>query len=240
MSGASAARDPRRALDLVRTGRALYAPGNPDRLGCSAALTALTFPALRAAARRVRPSQRELDEHLRRHEPEDEAVARLGALGAVLYASFHSESLPRILRNFDAYSMGHGVEVRMPFLDWRVVCYAFSAPDASKVGGGFSKRLLRESMRGIVPEPLRVRRDKVGFNAPVHEWLGGPLGDWLWEELNDPDFLRSELWDGPALLSLGRAKRESGSPWSPAEAHRATLAVTAQWWRTRWLGDRAG
>jgi asparagine synthetase B (glutamine-hydrolysing) len=218
----------------------MHGPNDPDRPRGKAALAALTFPAARRAARGVLASQRSLGESLRRHSVEPssadrEAIDRLDPLTGVLYHSFHRESLPRILRNFDAYSMGHGVEVRMPFMDWRVVCYAFSVPAESKVGRGFTKRLLREAMRGVVPEPLRVRRHKLGFTAPVTDWLGDGLADWLWEELNDAEFLRSELWDGPALLSLARAKRASGARWEPAEAHRATLAVTAHWWRTRWL-----
>ena len=159
----------------------------------------------------------------------------LEAHADVLYESFHRISLPRILRNFDAYSMGHGVEIRMPFLDWKVVCYAFSTPDESKVGNGLSKNLLREAMRGVVPEPLRLRRDKLGFTAPVNDWLRAGLGDWLWAEMNDSEFLRSDLWDGPGLRALAAAKRSSGAPWTRAEAERATLAVTAHWWRTRWL-----
>jgi len=149
--------------------------------------------------------------------------------------SFHHRSLPRILRNFDVHSMGHGVEARMPLLDWRVVCYAFSVPDESKVAGGYAKRLLREAMRGVLPEAVRLRRDKLGYNAPVAQWLHGGLGDWLWDEVNDPEFLRSELWDGRALLALAAAKRQSGAQWHLDEASRVALAVTAHWWQTRWL-----
>jgi asparagine synthase (glutamine-hydrolysing) len=232
---------PLRAMNLIRTLQGMYDPRDPERPRSQATLAALTFPSIRAIARHLLASQRALAESLRRHSaeasPEEaEAIERLGPLTAVLYHSFHRESLPRILRNFDAYSMGHGVEVRMPFLDWNVVRYAFSVPDESKLSGGFAKRLLREAMRGVVPEALRLRRDKLGFTAPVADWLRGGLADWLWEELNDPDFLRSELWDGPTLLTLARTKRESGARWEPAEAHRVTLAITAHRWRTRWLG----
>jgi hypothetical protein len=90
-------------------------------------------------------------------------------------------------------------------------------------------------MLGVLPEPLRLRRHKVGFNAPVAHWLAGGLQDWLWHELNDQEFLRNELWNGRNLLALARARRESCSPWTPAEAHRVALAVTAHWWQTRWL-----
>jgi asparagine synthase (glutamine-hydrolysing) len=166
---------------------------------------------------------------------EEQAIDALGPLTGALYRSFHRYSLPRILRNFDVCSMGHGVEARMPLLDWRVVCYGFSVPDESKAARGYAKRLLREAMHGVLPEAVRLRRDKLGYNAPVALWLDRGLRDWLWTELNDPEFLRSELWDGRAVLALARAKRQSGTAWHPAEARRVTLAVTAHWWQTRWL-----
>jgi asparagine synthetase B (glutamine-hydrolysing) len=123
----------------------------------------------------------------------------------------------------------------MPLLDWRVVCYGFSVPDESKVARGYAKRLLRVAMQGVLPEPVRLRRDKQPYTAPVAAWLDRGLGDWLWSEVNDPEFLASELWDGRALLALVGAKRRSGTPWSFTEGRRVTLAVTAHWWQTRWL-----
>jgi asparagine synthase (glutamine-hydrolysing) len=131
--------------------------------------------------------------------------------------------------------MGHGVEARSPFLDWRVVCYGFSVPDESKVAHGYTKRLLREAMRGVLPEPVRLRRHKLGYNAPVAHWLQHGLGEWLWNEVNDPEFLRSELWNGPAFLALARAKRDGRLAWQTEEAHKIALAVTAHWWLTRWM-----
>jgi asparagine synthase (glutamine-hydrolysing) len=166
---------------------------------------------------------------------EETAIDSLGPITAALYRSFHRYSLPRILRNFDVHSMAHGVESRMPLLDWRVACFAFSVPDESKIARGYTKLLLREAMNGVLPEPVRLRRHKLGYTAPVANWLGGLLGDWVWDEVNHEEFLRSELWDGQGLLNLTRKKRQSGEPWQLAEAHRVLLAVTANWWRTRWI-----
>jgi len=237
---------PGRTLDLIDTLYHLQPEIPPKR----AVLAALTIPGVRAAARFLpiaRRRERMLAEVVRRHsfDPvtaidaaarvEEQAIDELGPLTGALYRSFHRHSLPRILRNFDVHSMGHGVEARMPLLDWRVVCYAFSVPDESKVAGGYTKRLLREAMRGVLPEPVRLRRQKLGYNAPVAQWLHNGLGEWLWNELNDAEFLRSELWDGRALLALARAKRTSRTPWQIDEAHRVALAVTAHWWQTRWL-----
>ena len=87
-----------------------------------------------------------------------------------LYEIFHVSTLPTLLRNYDRYSMASGVEIRMPFLDWRLVCLTFSLPWESKVGNGYTKRLLRDALKGILPDEIRLRRDKIGWNAPFHEW----------------------------------------------------------------------
>jgi asparagine synthase (glutamine-hydrolysing) len=71
--------------------------------------------------------------------------------------------------------MASGVEIRMPFLDWRLVAFTFSLPWTSKLGGGFTKRIMRDALKGILPEEIRLRRDKIGWNAPVHNWFLGPL-----------------------------------------------------------------
>jgi asparagine synthase (glutamine-hydrolysing) len=102
---------------------------------------------------------------------------QLDSLTRVLYELFHVTTLPTLLRNYDRYSMASGVEIRMPFLDYRVVSYVFSLPWTSKVGGGYTKRLLRDAMAGIVPDETRLNRAKLGWNAPMHEWLRGPLRD---------------------------------------------------------------
>jgi len=237
LRGPSFVASPARTLDLIGTLQQMYNPQDPERPGSKLRIGALTFPSIRAVARRVLQSQRVLDERLKRHSngEDQEAIERLGPLTGVLYHSFHHESLPRILRNFDVYSMGHGIEVRTPLLDWRVVCYGFSVPDNSKAGNGYAKRLLREAMSGVLPETVRLRRDKLGYNAPITDWLRSGLANWIWDEVNDAAFLRSDLWDGPSLQAIAREKRASGAPWRPAEMRRVTMAVTANWWQTHWL-----
>ena len=74
-------------------------------------------------------------------------------------------SLPSLLRYEDRNSMAHSIEARVPFLDHRLVELAFRLPAETKVRGADTKRLLREAMRGVLPEPIRTRRDKLGFRA---------------------------------------------------------------------------
>jgi asparagine synthase (glutamine-hydrolysing) len=135
---------------------------------------------------------------------------------------------------FDRTSMAHGVEIRNAFLDWRIVRYAFSLPDKSKIGGGYSKRIVREAMRGIVPEEVRTRRDKVGFNAPLPQWFAGPLRSWLWDLVNEPSFIESELWDGPALRDFVARKRD-GLPWAWIDGETIWPFVNAHLWRKHFL-----
>jgi asparagine synthase (glutamine-hydrolysing) len=76
---------------------------------------------------------------------------------------FHSTVLPVILRNYDRLSMAHGVEVRMPFLDWRLVTFAFFSARYQPAGvRGYTKLVLRRAMRQTLPpshpEPPRQNR----------------------------------------------------------------------------------
>ena len=67
--------------------------------------------------------------------------------------------------------MAAAVEVRMPFMDWRLVIDSFSMPWTMKVGEGKSKRVLRDAMQGILIDEVRLRQKKIGWNAPMHQWL---------------------------------------------------------------------
>jgi len=86
-------------------------------------------------------------------------------------AQLTAASLPMLLHWEDRNSMAHSVEARVPFLDYRLVEFALGLPDAHKIKGGLTKRVLREAMAGIVPERVRTRTDKLGFVTPEEQWL---------------------------------------------------------------------
>ena len=123
-----------------------------------------------------------------------------GPLNRRLYRMFHGTVLPTILRNFDRLSMAHGVEVRMPFMDWRLVTYVMSLPDDAKSEDGRTKAVARNAMAGFMPESIRMARRKVGFNSPMPEWLNGTLGQWAASLLSRPETQFDELVDRNALL----------------------------------------
>ena len=122
-----------------------------------------------------------------------------GAMNRRLYRMFHGTVLPTILRNFDRISMAHGIEVRMPFMDWRLVTYTMALPEASKSSGGYTKVIARRAMANQMPESIRMGRRKVGFNSPMPEWLNGSLSNWVGDLLQQDVPAFAELVDEAGL-----------------------------------------
>jgi asparagine synthase (glutamine-hydrolysing) len=83
-----------------------------------------------------------------------------------------------ILTKSDRMSMAHSVEVRPPFLDHRIVEFAAALPARLKIRGSQQKVVLRELMKDKLP-PAILKRKKIGFDIPAHEWLRGPLRELL-------------------------------------------------------------
>lgn len=87
--------------------------------------------------------------------------------------SFFSQDygLRNLLRFADRNSMAFSREVRLPFLSHELVEFVFALPDTYKLHAGWTKRILRQAMVGIVPDPVRLRVDKLGFQPPQEEWM---------------------------------------------------------------------
>ena len=79
--------------------------------------------------------------------------------------------LPMLLHWEDRDSMAHSVESRVPFLDYRLVNFLINLPEENKISDGISKKILRESMNGLLPENIRMRMDKIGFITPEERWV---------------------------------------------------------------------
>ncbi|UFX47744.1 asparagine synthase (glutamine-hydrolyzing) [Bradyrhizobium sp. 41S5] len=145
---------------------------------------------------------------------DDELPNAWGALNRRLYRMFHSTTLPTILRNFDRLSMAHGIEVRMPFMDWRLVTYTMALPETSKSAGGMTKVVARQAMANLMPESIRTARRKVGFNSPMPEWLNGPLAGWTNELLNRNVSAFAEFVDEvPLRKTVGRLTASQSWDW---------------------------
>jgi asparagine synthase (glutamine-hydrolysing) len=105
------------------------------------------------------------------------------------------EHLPVLLRYGDRNSMAHSREVRLPFCDHRLAEFALGLPARLHMGEAQTKRLLREAMRGILPETIRTRWNKQGFVPPQALWFRGALARLIDETIADPAFGRDGLWE---------------------------------------------
>jgi len=143
-------------------------------------------------------------------------ISHKSSIDQLLYQNFHQTSLPTILRNFDRASMQHGIEIRMPFMDWRLVTYIFSLPLESKIKGGFTKRILRDSMQNIIPESIRRRTLKTGFNAPMYEWFNDQLKTYVLDTTHSKSFVESAAWDGKTIADFV-GQRMKSSTWDSSE-----------------------
>lgn len=140
------------------------------------------------------------------------------------YRLFHVTVLPALLRNFDRLSMAHGVEVRMPFMDWRLVTYAMSLPSRFKLNDGFTKLVAREALAGILPDSIRLSRRKIGFGSPMPQWLNGPLAEWAQDMAASQLSRTHPVIDGARLLKLVTARTRAQS-WDWASTPAAWQAL---------------
>lgn len=113
-----------------------------------------------------------------------------------------STKLPRVLRMNDRLSMAHGVELRSPFLDYRLVEFCFSLPDRFKIRDGHGKWLLRYAMDDWRPKVQQT--DTLAL-------LIGPLRLYVEEIINSPEFVSRGLWDASTVQSDYRALCEVGA-----------------------------
>ena len=155
-----------------------------------------------------------------------EKFSQMDYFSQQLYILFHESILPTLLRNYDRYSMMNGVEVRMPFLDHRIVSYVFSLPFSSKFGGGYTKRILRDSVAPFLPSDITYRKTKIGFNSPIIDWMQGPLKEFFEDTVNSHDFLNCELVEdrhGLKKRIMSITKKED-STWTHGEKVWADLS----------------
>lgn len=134
-----------------------------------------------------------------------------------------------ILYKVDRISMAHSLEVRPPFLDPRIVDFANSLPDRFKLRGSQSKYVLRRLMKGKLPKST-LRRPKIGFDIPIHDWFRGALKPLLLDTLCEDTVSSSGLFRWPAVERLLHEHLDRKANWG---YHLWGLMVLLMWMR-RW------
>jgi asparagine synthase (glutamine-hydrolysing) len=112
-------------------------------------------------------------------------------------------SLPPLLRYEDRISMANSLETRLPFLDQELVEAVLRLPSEALMDRGWSRRILREALRDVLPEPVYRRRHKIGFTTPEFRWFRA-LQPALERILRSESFNGRPYWDGPAVAEAFR------------------------------------
>jgi asparagine synthase (glutamine-hydrolysing) len=112
-------------------------------------------------------------------------------------------SVPQLLHGEDRMSMSRSIEMRVPFLDYRLVELLAQVHPSEKFAGGWTKSILRTAIRDLVPREIRYRRDKKGFTIPAEDWMRGELRDRV-SAMFASDLRAAQLGfvDAPALRRL--------------------------------------
>ncbi|MGB7787740.1 asparagine synthase (glutamine-hydrolyzing) [Methanoregula sp.] len=138
-----------------------------------------------------------------------------GNLDNVLYRELTCTNLPALLHYEDRNSMAFSIESRVPFLDYRFVEYVASLPLNQKIRSGITKTVLRRAIKGIVPETIRCRMDKMGFVTPEEVWMREDLRPFVLNILSSDSFHGRPYWDAVAVVRNYLAFLDRKSAYSP-------------------------
>jgi asparagine synthase (glutamine-hydrolysing) len=138
-----------------------------------------------------------------------------GSLSDVLHRELTTTNLPSLLHYEDRNSMAFSIEARVPYLDVRVVEYIASLPLRQKIQNGVTKVSLRRAIKGIIPESIRCRMDKMGFVTPEEVWMRESLRPFILKILNSSDFHKRPFWEADAVVKDYLKFLEGSSLYSP-------------------------
>jgi asparagine synthase (glutamine-hydrolysing) len=120
---------------------------------------------------------------------------------AMMHADFTTYLPDDILCKVDRSSMFYGLETRAPFLNRKVIEYAYKLPLHYKIRNGSSKWILRKILHNYIPAEL-FERPKQGFGIPVSKWMRGDLKPWVNDMLSDDLLNKHDLFNNKAVKDI--------------------------------------
>jgi len=119
----------------------------------------------------------------------------------MVYNEFKLRLPELLLMRVDKVSMSTSVEARVPFLDHHLVELTMNLPEHLRIGPGAQKYLLKKVVRGLIPDEI-VDREKMGFGAPMSEWLREDFGRHVESRLLGSHFVRTGVFRGDFIKRL--------------------------------------
>jgi len=125
------------------------------------------------------------------------------SLNRILEMEWNTQLPDQILAFIDFLSMAHSVEVRSPFLDFRLAELAATIPGKLKIQGGIVKKILKQAVSAVLP-PEIINRPKEGFVLPIFDWMAGKLHGFFESMLSPSRIRRSGILNPACVTSLWR------------------------------------
>ena len=137
-----------------------------------------------------------------------------------------------MLTKVDRMSMANSLEVRVPFLDYNIVDFAFSLPSEYKIDAFSKKKILKDTFSHLLPEEL-MKRGKQGFEVPLLKWFNTDLKSTIQNDLLKDNYINSQgIFNGQEVWNL---KQQLFSN-SPNDAVAKTWAmIVFQYWYKKYM-----
>ncbi len=166
-------------------------------------------------------------EYLRRKKELLHSITASESIRDVLLTDMNLVLPNDMLTKVDLMSMAHGLEVRVPFLDYHLVDFIFSLPDDFKINRSIRKRILQDTFRDVLPAQL-YNRPKKGFEVPLLKWFRNELKSLIMDDLLSEKNIRDQgIFDYAEIEKLKLQLMSS----NPQDVHaRIWALVVFQWW----------
>jgi asparagine synthase (glutamine-hydrolysing) len=162
-------------------------------------------------------------------------TASADLIDRINYTDLHSFLPYNILRYSDRMSMAHGLEIRVPFTDHKLIEFLARVPWQAKLHRGQTKRLLRQAAQHWLPEKI-LQRGKVGLNPPMGLWLRGHLRSLVNEYLGSDQIRRRGYFDPSTVEELIRGLMTGRRDYS---LHLWAL-ISFEEWHRQYLDSKPG
>ena len=156
-------------------------------------------------------------------------IRKDGDLNDVLYSDAKMVLPNDMLRKVDMMSMANSLEVRVPFMDHRIVNFAFNLPRAFKINENMKKKILQDAFYEELPEEI-YNRPKHGFEVPLLSWFKNELKATICDDLLSKEFIENQgVFNVSAIEELKQKLFSSNPEDTPATVW--AIVVFNTWWR---------
>jgi asparagine synthase (glutamine-hydrolysing) len=158
-----------------------------------------------------------------------------GDFSDLLHKELFVTNLPALLHYEDRNSMAFSIEARVPYLDTEFTNYIAYLPHNQKIRNGVTKFALRNALKGIIPDKIRNRMDKMGFVTPEESWMRYELKDYIMDIIYSTSFKNRPYWNSDKVLNDYQKFVNGKSSYSP-ELWRI---ISVELWLRKFFDNRS-